>query len=713
MNGFVMGLLLVVTLGAFAYSARRRWRLMHIGTGGPRIDRLADRTKLALRMAIGQQRLGRYPLAGFAHKAIFFGFLVLLLRSVILVGRGFVSDGGFGFWILDSGTIAGNLYLLVKDIYIVLVIVGVLVFAYLRLVKRPKRMTLSGEGMVVLGIIFVMMFADVLYDAGAHVLDARAAGAAGTPGAPAHGGFDVWSPLGSMVAPALGGMSDSFVRLLWHAGFWIHIGLVLAFLNLLPYSKHFHIITAVPNVFLQDLGPAGRLTPIEDLEGKVEREETLGVRRIDQLGWKGILDLYTCTECGRCTDHCPAARTGKVLSPKDLTLSLRDFLYEHEDALVAGKGRRTDEQGEDAAAHRVDLSPAVINEEALWACTTCRACEQECPVGISYVDKIIDFRRYLAQEKGECPSPLQEMFESVEVAGNPYSAPVDERMKWTDGLNVPLRADVGGVDVLFWVGCAPAIDQRARGIARAVAQLLNEAGVSWAILGLEEKCTGDAARRAGNEYLFQEMARANIEVLNKYVTKTIVTACPHCYNTLKNEYPDFGGDYEVVHHADYLAKLVREGRLTPIGAVNARIVYHDSCYLGRYNDIYESPREVLASIPGVELVEAQASRDRGTCCGAGGAQMFKEEEPGDERINTLRLRQLRETGAEMVCTACPFCLSMLTSAGSDEAAGSAGSAGSSDATELDIAEVLWRSVKGTAAPSGDKERVTDAAITEA
>ncbi|VAX42565.1 Fe-S oxidoreductase, partial [hydrothermal vent metagenome] len=679
MNAVLMALLLVATLTAFAFSAHKRWKLLTIGSTHTPIDRIPERLRLTLRQAIGQQRLTRYPLAGLAHKAIFFGFLVLAIRSLILFARGFTSDPAFGFWLLDAGTPLGNLYSLVKDIYIVLVLAGVLVFAYIRLIRKPARMTLSTEGLLVLAIIFVMMLADILYDAGAAVLHARTAATA-TGNIP----FDIWSPLGSLFAQPLAGLPDGAIRTLWHAGFWVHVGLVLAFLNLLPYSKHFHVITAIPNVFLQPLAPPGRLPPIEDLEGKVEREETLGIRRIDQLGWKGILDLYTCTECGRCTDHCPAARTGKDLSPKAITIGLRDFLYEHADALTGAStpSDKTAPDSDDAEPlpHRVDLVPAVVSEEALWACTTCRACEQECPVGISYVDKIVDMRRYLVQEKGECPAPLQEMFQSVEIAGNPYSAPEEERMKWAEGLDVPLRAQAGEVDVLFWVGCSPAIDQRARSIARAMASLLNTAGIRWACLGPEERCTGDAARRAGNEYLFQAMAQANIEILESYNTKTIVTVCPHCYNTLKNEYPDFGGHYEVIHHADYLAKLLAEGKLSPRQPVNAKVVYHDSCYLGRYNDIYDSPREVLRAIPGVELVEAEASRDRGMCCGAGGAQAFKEEESGTDRINTVRLKQLQATGAATICTACPFCLSMLSSAQETD--------DSSSPEGFDIAEVL-------------------------
>jgi Fe-S oxidoreductase len=326
----------------------------------------------------------------------------------------------------------------------------------------------------------------------------------------------------------------------------------------------------------------------------------------------------------------------------------------------------------------------VIEPEVLWACTTCGACEQECPVLISYVDKIVDMRRYLVQERGEFPGPLQAAFESMEVTGSPYGASSDERLAWAEGLEVPLRADVDEPEVLFWVGCAPATDERAKGVARAVARLLDVAGIRWAVLGPEEGCTGDVARRAGNEYLFQAMARQNVEILNGYGTKRIVTACPHCYNTLKHEYPDFGGRYEVVHHADELARLVAEGRLKPRHRVEATVVYHDSCYLGRYNDIYESPRDVLASIPRVTLVEAAATRDRGMCCGAGGGQMFKEEEEGKERVSGARTRQLLETGADTISSACPFCKRMITDALS--------TAEKTDISQLDLAEILLRSV---------------------
>jgi Fe-S oxidoreductase len=665
MNPPAMAVLLVAALAWFAWSMWRRWRLLAIGQGRLAFDRVGARLKQTLRYALGQRRMSRYPLAGFAHKAIFFGFLVLLVRALVLFGRGFAGDPGFGYRILDHGTVLGDVYGLVKDVYVVLVIVGTLVFLYARLVTRPPRMTLKLEGIVILLIILALMVADIVYDAASRVVVARAMHAQAA-------GFSIWEPLGSLAAPAVAALPATAARAVWHASFWTHVTLILLFLNILPYTKHFHVITAIPNVFLHRLEPAGRLVPIEDLEGRVEREETLGVRRIEELSRKHILDLYTCTECGRCSDHCPAAQTGKLLSPKQLTIDLRDHLYDNAAGLIRQPGA-----GE-------DLVGPVIEPEVLWACTTCGACEQECPVLISYVDKIVDLRRHLVQERGEFPGPLQEAFGSLEVTGSPYGVAAEERLAWAQGLDVPVRAEVDDPEVLFWVGCAAATDERAKAVARAMAQLLNAAGVRWAVLGPEERCTGDVARRAGNEYVFQALAEQNVETLNGYGTKRIVTACPHCYNTLRNEYPDFGGVYEVVHHADELRRLVAGGRLKPRQAVETTVVYHDSCYLGRYNDIYDAPRELLGAIPGLTIVEAAAARDRGLCCGAGGGQMFKEEEAGRERVSTARTRQLLDTGADTIGTACPFCKRMITDA--------LNAAEKPDVDQLDIAEILLRSV---------------------
>jgi len=662
-----MALLLVTGWGVFAYSAGRRWKLLMVGAPENRFDRPAERLRRTWTYAIAQLRMRRYPLAGAAHMLIFLGFGVLLLRTLILWGRGF--DESFNFRLFGSDQLLGQTYSFFKDIFAVFVILGTLVFFYYRVIKRLGRMTLSTEGLVILGIILTMMLADILYDG------ATIAGKMRSPSV-----FLVCEPAGSLLAQALYGSDPSTLAILRHFGFWAHSSLVLIFLNLLPYSKHFHIITGIPNVYFQSLHSPGRLPPIEDIDGKLEHEETLGIRRIDQFSWKSILDFYTCTECGRCSDHCPATKTGKKLSPKHVTLDLRDFLYNQEKALVV------DKTNGDAQEHRKDLVDGVIDPEVLWACTTCRACEQECPVFISYVDKIVDMRRYLVQERSEFPVQLQTAFRGMESNANPWSFPSDDRAKWAEGLDIRTLAEHPDAQVLFWVGCAPSFDERAKKVTRATVKLMQQAGVDFAILGTQEQCTGDPARRAGNEYLFQMFAKANVEVLNGYAVdkKKIVTTCPHCFNTLLNEYPDYGGKYEVIHHSTFLAGLVAQGKLKPNRRVDKKVVYHDSCYLGRYNEVYDAPREALRSIPGLTVLEPKATRDRGMCCGAGGAQMFKEEEPGKERINITRTEQLLETQPDLVASACPFCMLMLTDG--------LAAHNRESIPQLDIAEVLLESM---------------------
>ncbi len=673
MHPIIMTLLLMVSVGLFAWQALRRWRLMTLGPKENRFDQIGERVRRTMLFAIGQARMPRYQAAGVAHVLIFFGFLVLVLNSLILFGRGY--SAGFDFWGLFSHDCwFGAAYAFVKDVFIVLVILGTLVFFYYRLVARLSRMTLSPEGALILGIIFIMMVADVVYWGADEVLGARASGEAVV--------FSWVSPASSFFAVGMQDMGDAALTFWWHAGFWMHVLLVLLFLNLLPISKHFHVITAIPNVFAQSLAPRGRLPNVEDIEGKIEREETLGLARIDQLSWKDVLDLYTCTECGRCTDQCPAAKTGKVLSPKQLTLDLRNHLYKNEAKLAVGRAARSLGDGASVAD---DLVPEHVNPEMVWACTTCGACETECPVFITYVDKIIAMRRNLVMEKSEFPTELQNAFRGLESCGNPYSFPASDRAAWAEGLDVPVMAEKEEAEVLLWVGCAPSFDDRAKKVTQATAKLLKEADVDFAILGEEEQCTGDAARRAGNEFLFQMLAQANVETLNNYKFKKILTLCPHCYNMLAHEYPDFDGNYEVEPHAVYLARLVREGRLKLRNRVDAKVAWHDSCYLGRYNDIYEEPREVLRSIPGLTLLEPEATLDRGLCCGAGGAQMFKEEEEGDEKISIKRTGQLLDTKPDTLATACPFCQRMLLDGLADMDREEVG--------QYDIAELLWQAVE--------------------
>ncbi|HSN84189.1 MAG TPA: (Fe-S)-binding protein [Polyangiales bacterium] len=698
-----MTLLLASTLGLFSWSAYRRVRQVTVGKPDPRFAwtgaQVADRLKTVLIYAFGQKRMPNYTLAGFAHIGIFIAFNVLLLNSIMLWGRGFDPD--FDFWgLLSADHWFGKLYSVAKELAAFAAIVGSVAFLYLRWVKRgedsgdPKavqdkpRMTLGHqpnrfiftEPILILFIIITMMLADYLYVGASLVLDSRAYGE------PIHAGW--WEPFGGIFAQLVIGLeSTRAVTALQHVGFWWHASFVLIFLNILPYTKHFHVLTVMPNVFAYDPRP-NALPKVEDLEGKVEREESLGINRLTDLTHTHILDLYTCTECGRCSDNCPAYITGKKLSPKHLTLAIRDHLYATEKQMF-GKTSLVEEPSDAPAAPpepgtgeepihtfpaapeggyfvsetAVDLVPNIIHPEVIWGCTSCRACEEQCPVMISYVDKIIGMRREEVMMKNEFPSELQGAFNGIETNGNPWNISAMDRGDWADGLDIPLLSDKPDAAVLYWVGCAASYDDRAKKVARAVSKLLKKAKVDFAILGTEETCTGDPARRAGNEYLFQMLAEQNIETLNGYEAskKTIITACPHCFNTLANEYSDFGGRYDVVHHSDFLNGLLVAGKLVPSKPVKGKVVYHDSCYLGRYNQVYDSPRQILQSIEGLELTEVPYwSRNKGLCCGAGGAQMWMEEQPGEERVNNKRTLQLVETGATTIASGCPFCMTMLS-----------------------------------------------------
>jgi len=722
MGPLPMAVLLIASFAAFGWSVFRRWRLMRVARRPEyRGDRRGARLAGVGRFVFGQQRMPRYLAAGWAHILVFFGFLVLLLNSVILWVRGFTTAAPVAdLWLFGLHQPLGLAYAFLRDIFTVLVLIGVLVFFYYRVIARLPRLTLSGEGLLILSIIFTMMIADLLYEGG-EILRHRDTH-------PESGAFHAALPFASLTAQLLAPLPTGARDFLWRAGYWTHAVLVLVFLNLLPYGKHFHVVTVIPNVFARALTPRGRLRPIEDLEGRLERGETLGAKRIADFSWKDVLDFYTCTECGRCSDQCPATRTGKLLSPKHLLMGLRDHLYLRERRLLVAAGAATDTNGAgagapdpargtaDAAAvdppgpphgtrdrHTLrrdpagpallaldDLVPAWINPAVLWACTTCAACEEECPVFITYIDKITDLRRNLVLEQGAFPEQLQTAFRGLETVGNPYSYPNEQRAEWAQGLDVPLLSEKPEADYLYWVGCAASFDDRARKVARALAQLLKTAGVSFAILGPEELCNGDPARRAGNEYLFQMLAKQNIETLNRYNVRKIITACPHCYNTLKNEYPDFGGHYEVIHHSTLLAELVRDGRLRPRTPVAATVALHDACYLGRHNGVYDAPRAVLAAVPGLRWVEPPESRDRGMCCGAGGAQMWKEEEHGTMRVNHARTNQLLRVlpangHGRAIASACPFCKTMLSDALSDQ--------GRDNVRQLDIAELLWEAVQ--------------------
>jgi Fe-S oxidoreductase len=736
-----MAVLILGLSAAFMVSAGRRTMLLLSGRYEVRWDRIPERLRGVWAYAFAQRKMAYYQPAGLAHKLIFVGFLVLLVNTLMLWGRGFYAP--FNLFVFGPrpvlGVPLGHAYELLKDLVSVLVIGGSLVFVYYRAVKREARMTLSGEGLLILGIIIVMMMADLLYTGSTLALASKmhSVNCVGVdadqcesmrrviaPLGPSEEGAPLamhwFAPAASAVSFAVAAAKPSALIFLAHAGFWTHSALVLVFANILPHSKHFHIITAIPNVFARNIDKPGRLPLVakssEELGGMVEKAfenapdaAPVGKGKIEDFSWKAILDFYTCTECGRCSDNCPAHKTGKILSPKMLTLDLRDHLYAREDELIAKGGAPTGQGAGDhahgeptlegALASDEQAAPAeeqppkaligeVVHPDVLWACTTCRACEEQCPVMISYVDKIVDMRRNLVLVKGEFPGELNGPFGAMEVNGNPWNLARSDRAAWSEGLGVKTMAEHPEAQVLYWVGCAASYDDRAKKVARATAKLLLAAKVDFAILGEEETCTGDPARRAGNEYLFMMLAEQNVATLNGYKEKggvrKIVTACPHCFNSLANEYPDFGASFEVVHHSDFLLGLVSEKKLVPKAAVKGRVVYHDSCYLGRYNGVYEPPREILKRIPGVELVEVEGwNRNKGLCCGAGGAQMWMEEQNKD-RVNVKRTLQLLDTGAKTIASGCPFCQTMLTD-------GLKAQSKEEEIKQLDVAEMLLAS----------------------
>ena len=738
--------LIVVAHAVFGWSAMRRWKLLRAGAPENRFDRIGERLRIVWRYAFAQEKMDYYQPAGIAHKLIFTGFMVLLANTIILWGRGFVPS--FNLFIFTPWSVVGRIYEFAKDSIAILVMGGVAVFFYYRVINPLKRTTKSLEAILILGIIFTMMAADLSYNGAMQVLAARkvemcGAGASSIATAAQCARLDLviaplgdhhvegvdaiaWSPFpapgASLLAVLFKNLGPGTLLLIAQIGFWTHSSLVLLFLNLLPHSKHFHVITGIPNVFFKDLNPPGRLRPLADTAEKLMEKigaaaeapdpyavAGLGVARIEHLTWKSILDFYTCTECGRCSDNCPAHRTDKILSPKHLTLDLRNHLYSRELEVIAAEAAAKDapkeapkaeaKEGEEAKADEakpiaidklqpINLSPDVIHPDVLWACTTCRACEEQCPVMISYVDKIVDIRRNLMMVRNEFPHQLQKPFQGMETNGNPWNLSRMDRAAWSDGLEIPTFADNPKAEVLYWVGCAASYDDRAKKVARATAKLLKMAKVDFAILAQEENCTGDPARRAGTEMLFMLLAEGPVATLNGYKEqrgmKTVVTACPHCFNTLKNEYPDLGAKLEVVHHTDFLLGLVAEKKLLPKKKVEGKVVYHDSCYLGRYNGVYESPREILRAIPGVQLVEAEYwTKQRGLCCGAGGAQMWMEEQ-NQNRVNVKRTLQLLDTGAKTIASGCPFCMTMLTDGIKSQSL-------EEKVKQLDVAELLEQS----------------------
>lgn len=659
-------ILLIGGLIAFTYSVMQRFLMFKVAQGTDnRFDQLPKRILGVITLAIGQERFFKKEIAvGLMHATIFWGFLVISLRTITLFGLGFSANFALPFF---DGPI-GYAYNVVLQIFLSLVTLAVSYALYRRVAVKPQRITKSLEAIIILSVILSLMISDFIFEA---ALIAR----------------DQTNGHGAFVSYALSHLFTSFspTALSWIAGasFFIHLGLILGFMNFLPYGKHFHVFTSLPNVLHRNLKPYGQLTAINFED---ENNTVFGKDRIEQFSWKNYLDWYTCTECGRCQDMCPAFNSEKPLSPKELSISLRNFLYAKQDKLlkqINGDTVELDETG--LIPDETPLVGGVIQHETLWSCTTCRACEEACPVFIEYVQEIVDMRRNLVMVQGSFPAEVQNVFVNMERNYNPWGIGYTERGSWAKDVGVKTLAEDSEVEYLYFGGCAANFDERNKKVAINLSKLLQKAGVKFGILGTEEKCTGDSARRIGNEYLAQMLMKDNIATFDKYKVKKVITSCPHCFNSIKNEFPQFGGEYEVIHHTDLLNDLIKQGKLTPEKAIEQEIVYHDSCYLGRYNEVYEAPREILKAIPGVTLKEADNNREKGRCCGAGGGRMWIEEKVG-KRVNEMRLEDLKATGATTAATACPFCKIMVGDAISQTQSGE-------QIQTFDVVELLSKSIE--------------------
>ena len=677
----------LVSAVLFALQMARHLRVFAAAQPATVTDRPELRLRSLFRYSIVQTRMFRDLRAGLLHYAIFWGFLILTVGTANRVTFGLVEavlEWPLGGWIWRLLTAAQNL--------LAVSVLGAVAYAlFRRLVTRPDRLTLTRDGLVILLLIGGVVATELL---------AEAFRIARYP-EPDAGWALVAAPLGSLSARVLPPVAlEALFLFFW----WANLAFVCGFLVYLPRSKHLHIATAFFNTAFRKIRPRGEL-PAMDLEAETDR---YGVKTIEDLSWKDLLDGFTCTECGRCQAACPAWATGKPLNPKTFIMGVREMSVAAEEGVPLVPGlprvpwiRASDPPGRQGAGHRAaalatPIVDTAIPYDAVWDCLTCNACVEACPVTIEHVDKIVGLRRNLVLEESRFPTELTASFTNMERYSNIWGQPQSARLDWANGLpfHVPTAAEVAAngagaladLECLYWVGCAASFDDRNRKVARAFVTCLEAARVRYAVLGQEESCTGDPARRMGNEYVYQMLATANVETLDRYRPKTIVTACPHCFNTIGNEYGQFGGHYEVVHHTEFLSRLVAEGRLRPEREVTGTLTYHDPCYLTRYNGVEGEPRSVLAAVPGVQLREMDRHGRNTFCCGAGGGRMWMEEDRGT-RVNAERTRQALETGADSVATACPFCLVMMRDG---LAASRTNADGRVDAR--DIAEVLAASL---------------------
>lgn len=627
----------LIAISFFVYSCRNLIRYMLVAKKKDyRFDKIEERIKKVITIAFGQSKLLRDPIAGSIHFVIFWGFILFLFAVIESLIQGFYTPFTLSF--------LGPIYLLitvVQDVFGLLVIIAILLSLLRRFVFKIKRLEVEKSGkldaVIILLLILIVCISMFVQNAGHVALQ----------------NFSLSDnesrPISSILASYLFNSSDE-AKLPFEIFWWIHILAIFSFLNYLPYSKHLHVLTSIPNTFFANLDE--KRNTIQPLNLEDETSESFGAADIEHLSWKQILDSYSCTECGRCTDACPANFVGKSLSPRKIIVDIRKRTTEKAPLILNG-----------ATENEVLTKTLVhdyITDAELWACTTCGACVQECPVMIEHLDSIIDMRRNLVLTESNFPSHLNNVFKSIEINYTPWVFNQSDRANWAEGMNIKTMAEDSNCEILFWVGCAGSFDARYKKVTQAFARIMQIASVDFRILGTEEKCNGDTARRLGNEYLAQIMMKENIETLSKYNVKKIVTACPHCFHSLGREYKQFGGDYEVLHHSQMISELISSGKIKLNNtSVKQTITYHDSCYLGRYNQIYEQPRDILNNIDNLKIIEMKRSKSRGYCCGAGGGRMFLEDEEGG-RVNIERTKEALETKADTIASACPFCMTMLT-----------------------------------------------------
>ncbi|MGM8214969.1 (Fe-S)-binding protein [Bacillaceae bacterium W0354] len=687
---------LIAFLGVTAYGVflfiqvvRTRIAYIKLGKKGEYDRQFKERLQDIWTFVFGQKKLLKDKKSGAIHVMMFYGFLLVQFGAIDFIWKGIHPGSHLPLGILYPG------FKFFQEIVTLTILVAVIWAFYRRYIEKLVRLKRGFKAGLVLIFIGTLMLS-VLLGNGAMMVW--------------HGAELEWTePVASGIAFLFAWMSPTVAVTVFYVMWWIHLFALLSFLVYVPQSKHAHLIAGPANVFFNKDKQHGKLKKIEfDLDEESDEEPTFGVGKVEDLDQLQLLDLYACVECGRCTNVCPASGTGKMLSPMDLIVKIRDHLTE-KGAAITGKtawvpsyafaGTTANQLAKDpngSLAEQVmnqQLIGDVITEEELWACTTCRNCEDQCPVMNQHVDTIIDLRRYLVLTEGRMDQEAQRAMMNIERQGNPWGLSKKEREDWRgadDTLRIPtvkeLQKEGEEFEYLFWVGSMGSYDNRSQKIALAFARLMNKAGIKFAILGNKERNSGDTARRLGNEFLFQELAEKNIKEFEKNDIKKIVTIDPHAYNTFKNEYPDFGLECEVYHHTELLAKWLDEGLLKPELPINERITYHDSCYLGRYNDVYDPPRFILESIPGVQYVEIERNKENGMCCGAGGGLMWMEEDTGN-RINVARTEQALEVQPNTISSACPYCLTMISD-------GTKAKEVDDNVVTQDVAEVLERSIFG-------------------